>query len=46
VRHFRTWPDAIRISIGTVAEMAVLFEALAPLVAALATSRSNGRAPS
>ncbi len=46
VRHFRTWPEAIRISIGTPAEMAVLFEALAPLAAALAASRSNGRARS
>jgi histidinol-phosphate aminotransferase len=46
VRHFRTWPDAIRISIGTPAEMAALFEALAPLAAALMASRSNGRARS
>jgi len=46
VRHFRTWPDAIRISIGTPAEMAALFEVLAPLAAALMASRSNGRARS
>jgi histidinol-phosphate aminotransferase len=46
VRHFRTWPDAIRISIGTPAEMAMLFEALAPLAATLTVSRSNGRARS
>ncbi|HEV7989958.1 MAG TPA: histidinol-phosphate transaminase [Candidatus Binataceae bacterium] len=46
VRHFRAWPDAIRISIGTPAEMAALFEALAPLAAALMASWSNGRARS
>jgi histidinol-phosphate aminotransferase len=43
VRHFRGWPDALRISVGTPAEMAVLFKALAPLVAATMASRRNGR---
>jgi histidinol-phosphate aminotransferase len=43
VRHFRASPDALRISIGTPAEMAVLFKALAPLTAMLMASRRNGR---
>jgi histidinol-phosphate aminotransferase len=43
VRHFRSWPDAIRISIGTPAEMAALYKALAPLAAALAAAPRNGR---
>ncbi len=42
VRHFRAWPDALRISIGTPADMAALFKALAPLAAPLTTSRRNG----
>ena len=42
VRHFRLWPDALRISIGTPAEMAALFKALEPLFAALMASRRNG----
>jgi histidinol-phosphate aminotransferase len=44
VRHFRAWPDAMRISIGTPAEMAALFKALRPLADALTSSRRNGRA--
>jgi histidinol-phosphate aminotransferase len=43
VRHFRASPDALRISIGTPAEMAALFQTLAPLTATLMTSRRNGR---
>ena len=43
VRFFRAWPDALRISIGTPAEMAALFKALAPLVAALTAAPRNGR---
>src|SRR5580700_6569290 len=43
VRHFRASPDALRISIGTPAEMAALFKALAPLTAILMASRGNGR---
>ena len=43
VRHFRAWPDALRISIGTPAEMAALFKALAPLAAAPMAARRNGR---
>jgi len=43
VRFFRAWPDALRISIGTPAEMAALFKALAPLAAALAAPRRNVR---
>lgn len=46
VRHFRAWPDAMRISIGTPAEMRALFEALQPLAAALSLARHNGRARS
>lgn len=46
VRHFRSWPDAIRISIGRPADMAALFKALAPLAAALTASRRNGSARS
>jgi histidinol-phosphate aminotransferase len=45
VRHFRAWPDAVRVSIGTPAEMAALFRALAPLAAGLSSARRNGRAP-
>jgi histidinol-phosphate aminotransferase len=44
VRHFRSLPDALRISIGTPAEMAALYKALAPLAAALTAARRNGRA--
>jgi histidinol-phosphate aminotransferase len=44
VRHFRAWPDALRISIGTPAEMGALFKALKPLAAALTSARRNGRA--
>ena len=43
VRHFRTLPDALRISIGTPAEMSVLFKALAPLAAAITAAPRNGR---
>ena len=43
VRFFRAWPDALRISIGTPAEMAALFKALAPLAAALTAAPRNGR---
>ena len=43
VRYFRAWPDALRISIGTPAEMAALFKALAPLAAALMAARRHGR---
>jgi histidinol-phosphate aminotransferase len=46
VRHFRAWPDALRISIGTQEEMAALFKVLAPLAADLMASRRNGRAQS
>jgi histidinol-phosphate aminotransferase len=46
VRHFRTWPDAMRISVGTPAEMTALFKALGPLAAMPATSHPNGRARS
>jgi histidinol-phosphate aminotransferase len=44
VRHFRAWPDAVRISIGTPAEMAALFKVLRPLAATLASVPRNGRA--
>jgi histidinol-phosphate aminotransferase len=43
VRYFPASPDALRISIGTPAEMAALFQTLAPLTATLMTSRRNGR---
>ena len=43
VRFFRAWPDALRISIGTPAEIAALFKALAPLTAALTAAPRNGR---
>jgi histidinol-phosphate aminotransferase len=43
VRHFRGIPDAIRISIGTPAEMAELFRALEPLAASLTSADRNGR---
>jgi histidinol-phosphate aminotransferase len=43
VRFFRAWPDALRISIGTPAEMAALFKALAPLAATLTAAPRNGR---
>ncbi len=43
VRYFRAWPDAMRISIGTPAEMRALFDALEPLVAGLAAAQRNGR---
>lgn len=46
VRHFRAWPDAVRISIGKPAEMAALFKALKPLAGALGAAGRNGRAPS
>jgi histidinol-phosphate aminotransferase len=46
VRYFRSWPDALRISIGTPAEMGALFKALEPLAAAFAPAPSNGRARS
>jgi histidinol-phosphate aminotransferase len=42
VRFFRAWPDALRISIGTPAEMTELFKALGPLATALTASRRNG----
>ena len=43
VRYFRAWPDAMRISIGTQAEMKALFEALEPLAAELTAAQRNGR---
>ncbi len=43
VRYFRAWPDAMRISIGTPAEMKALFDALEPLMAGLAAARRDGR---
>ncbi len=43
VRYFRAWPDAMRISIGTQAEMKALFEALEPLTAELTAAQRNGR---
>jgi histidinol-phosphate aminotransferase len=45
VRYFATplLADAIRISIGTSAEMAALFRALTPLVARLEAARRNGK---
>jgi len=43
VRYFRAWPDAMRISIGTPAEMRALFDALEPLVAELTASLRDGR---
>jgi len=43
VRFFHAWPDALRISIGTPAEMAALFKALAPLTAAVTAAPRNGR---
>ncbi|HVA68936.1 MAG TPA: histidinol-phosphate transaminase [Candidatus Binataceae bacterium] len=48
VRHFpgSSFADALRISIGTPAEMAALFKALAPLVRGHAASKRNGRAES
>ena len=39
VRYFRTWPDALRISIGKPSEMAALFKALSPLTADLQPQR-------
>lgn len=44
VRHFRGLPDAIRISVGTPGEMAVLFRALAPLAASVLAANRNGTA--
>src|SRR6266852_163961 len=45
VRHFPTsvFRDAMRISIGTPAEMAALFKALEPLVKPYVAARGNGR---
>jgi histidinol-phosphate aminotransferase len=45
VRYFATplLADALRISIGTPAEMGALFRALAPLVSRLNAARRNGR---
>jgi histidinol-phosphate aminotransferase len=44
VRHFATplLQDALRISIGTPAEMNALFKALAPLVRGLSKSKRRG----
>jgi histidinol-phosphate aminotransferase len=46
VRHFpgSVFRDALRISIGMPAEMAVLFKALEPLVRPLVAAQRNGRA--
>ena len=46
VRHFPTsvFRDALRISIGTPAEMQALFKALASLIKPVAVRRANGRA--
>jgi len=45
VRHFPTsvFRDAMRISIGTPAEMAALFKTLEPLVKPYGAARGNGR---
>jgi histidinol-phosphate/aromatic aminotransferase/cobyric acid decarboxylase-like protein len=43
VRYFRAWPDGMRISVGTPAEMKALFDALEPLAAGLTAAQRNGR---